>query len=64
MIPAIIAAGLFQGFSSLIGTMIGEGTIDGTLDSDTNICIDWEQFRLFAVFTGVNAAKNLKQRKP
>src|SRR5699024_4488981 len=29
MIPAIIAAGLFEGFSSLIGTMICEGTMDG-----------------------------------
>lgn len=60
MIPAIIAAGLFQGFSSLIGTMIGEGTIDGTF---------WESVRItfslignsflgyFAIFTGVNAAK-------
>ncbi|MCC5893911.1 MAG: PTS transporter subunit EIIC [Alkalibacterium sp.] len=60
MIPAIIAAGIFQGFSSLIGTMIGEGTISGDV---------WEGMRItfalignsflgyFAIFTGVNAAK-------
>lgn len=60
MIPAIIAAGIFQGFSSLIGTMMGEGTISGDV---------WEGIRLtfalignsflgyFAIFTGVNAAK-------
>ena len=60
MIPAIIAAGIFQGFSSLIGTMIGEGTISGDV---------WEGIRItfalignsflgyFAIFTGVNAAK-------
>lgn len=60
MIPAIIAAGIFQGFSSLLGTMIGEGTISGDV---------WEGMRItfalignsflgyFAIFTGVNAAK-------
>ncbi|TVP93655.1 PTS transporter subunit EIIC [Alkalibacterium sp.] len=60
MIPAIIAAGIFQGFSSLIGTMMGEGTISGDV---------WEGIRItfalignsflgyFAIFTGVNAAK-------
>lgn len=60
MIPAIIAAGIFQGFSSLLGTMIGEGTVSGDF---------WEGMRItfalignsflgyFAIFTGVNAAK-------
>ncbi|SDC35742.1 PTS system IIB component, Glc family /PTS system IIC component, Glc family [Pelagirhabdus alkalitolerans] len=60
MIPAIIAAGIFNGFSSLIGTMQGEGIIDGQF---------WETVRLlfaligtgflgyFAIFTGINAAK-------
>ena len=60
MIPAIIAAGLFQGFSSLLGTMIGEGTISGDM---------WEAIRItfalignsflgyFAIYTGVNSAK-------
>lgn len=60
MIPAIIAAGIFQGFSSLIGTMIGEGTISGDM---------WEGMRItfalignsflgyFAIYTGINAAK-------
>lgn len=60
MIPAIIAAGLFQGFSQLLGTMMSEGTINGDV---------WEGMRItfalignsflgyFAIFTGVNAAK-------
>lgn len=60
MIPAIIAAGLFQGFSSLLGTMIGEETISGDI---------WEAIRItfalignsflgyFAIYTGVNSAK-------
>jgi len=61
LIPAIIAAGIFNGFSSLIGTMISQGALS---DSAT-----WEFIRLvfsligtsffgyFAIFTGVNAAK-------
>ncbi|MBM7539883.1 PTS transporter subunit EIIC [Amphibacillus cookii] len=60
MIPAIIAAGIFNGFSSLIGTLQGEEVIDGQV---------WETIRLlfsligtgflgyFAIFTGINAAK-------
>ncbi len=60
MIPAIIAAGIFNGFGSLIGTLQGEGTLTGDF---------WEATRLlfsligtgflgyFAIFTGVNAAK-------
>ncbi|GAA0424159.1 MULTISPECIES: PTS transporter subunit EIIC [Virgibacillus] len=60
MIPAIIAAGIFNGFSSLIGTLQGEGTLTNDF---------WEAIRLlfsligtgflgyFAIFTGVNAAK-------
>lgn len=60
MIPAIIAAGIFQGFGSLLETMIGQGTISGDI---------WEGLRIifvlignsflgyFAIFTGVNAAK-------
>ena len=60
MIPAIIAAGLFQGFSSLIGTMIGEGTIDGAFwqATETFFALIGNSFLgYFAVFTGVNAAK-------
>ncbi|GGM28078.1 PTS system EIIBC component [Paraliobacillus quinghaiensis] len=60
MIPAIIAAGIFNGFSGLIGTLQGEGTLTSEF---------WEAARLlfsligtgflgyFAIFTGVNAAK-------
>ncbi|MFB1050339.1 PTS transporter subunit EIIC [Paraliobacillus sp. JSM ZJ581] len=60
MIPAIIAAGIFNGFSGLIGTLQGEGTLTGEF---------WEATRLlfsligtgflgyFAIFTGINAAK-------
>ncbi|WP_017470891.1 PTS transporter subunit EIIC [Amphibacillus jilinensis] len=60
MIPAIIAAGIFNGFSSLIGTLQGEEIVDGQV---------WETIRLlfsligtgflgyFAIFTGINAAK-------
>ncbi|EQB34687.1 MULTISPECIES: PTS transporter subunit EIIC [Virgibacillus] len=60
MIPAIIAAGIFNGFSSLIGTLQGEGTLTGDF---------WEATRLlfsligtgflgyFSIFTGINAAK-------
>src|SRR5699024_7727011 len=61
LIPAIIAAGIFNGFSSLIGTLQGNGNL-----ADTGV---WEFTRLlfaliggaflgyFAIYTGVNAAK-------
>ncbi|TQS75930.1 PTS glucose transporter subunit IIB [Ornithinibacillus gellani] len=60
MIPAIIAAGIFNGFSSLIGTLQGEGTLTAEF---------WEATRLlfaligtgflgyFSIFTGISAAK-------
>mgnify|MGYP002722008990 FL=1 len=60
MIPAIIAAGLFQGFSSLLGTMIAEGTVDGTFWNALQITfalIGNSFLGYFAIFTGVNAAK-------
>ncbi|SHE78984.1 PTS system, sucrose-specific IIC component [Atopostipes suicloacalis DSM 15692] len=63
MIPAIIAAGLFQGFSSLIGTMLGEGTINGAFweVTQTFFALIGNSFLgYFAVFTGVNAAKEFK----
>lgn len=62
LIPAIIAAGIFNGFSSLIGTMQQQGG----LPQDSQF---WEVTRLlfsligssflgyFAIFTGVNAAR-------
>lgn len=60
MIPAIIAAGLFNGFGSLIGQLITDGTISGPF---------WTMVKLFfglvgsgflgyfAVYTGINAAR-------
>ena len=63
MIPAIIAAGLFQGFSSLIGTMLGEETINGAFweVTQTFFALIGNSFLgYFAVFTGVNAAKEFK----
>lgn len=60
MIPAIIAAGLFQGFSSLLGTMLAEGTLDGTFWNALQITfalIGNSFLGYFAIFTGVNAAK-------
>jgi len=62
LIPAIIAAGIFNGFSSLIGTMQQQGTL-------SEVSQIWNLTRLvfsligtsflgyFAIFTGVNAAK-------
>lgn len=63
MIPAIIAAGLFQGFSSLIGTMITEETISGEFwqAMETFFALIGNSFLgYFAIFTGVNAAKEFK----
>lgn len=60
MIPAIIAAGIFQGFSSLLGTMLGEGTISGEFWDGMRITfalIGNSFLGYFAIFTGVNAAK-------
>ncbi|GEN50761.1 PTS transporter subunit EIIC [Alkalibacterium pelagium] len=60
MIPAIIAAGIFQGFSSLLGTMMGEGTISGEFWDGMRITfalIGNSFLGYFAIFTGVNAAK-------
>ncbi|WP_067841467.1 PTS transporter subunit EIIC [Amphibacillus sediminis] len=60
MIPAIIAAGIFNGFSSLIGTLQGEEVLSANF---------WEVIRLlfsligtgflgyFAIYTGINSAK-------
>lgn len=61
LIPAIIAAGIFNGFASLLGTLLSEGTLP-----DVNF---WKFLQTlfsligsaflgyFAIFTGVNAAK-------
>ncbi|MFO8069227.1 MAG: PTS transporter subunit EIIC [Alkalibacterium sp.] len=60
MIPAIIAAGIFQGFSSLLGQMIADGAVAGTFWEGTRITfalIGNSFLGYFAIFTGVNAAK-------
>lgn len=61
LIPAIIAAGIFNGFASLISTMQGQGALPVTKV--------WETIRLmfslignsflgyFAIYTGINSAK-------
>ncbi|MBS4455732.1 PTS transporter subunit EIIC [Tuanshanicoccus lijuaniae] len=63
LIPAIIAAGIFQGFGSLLGQLIKQGTLNGNF---------WEGMRIifaligtsflgyFAIYTGINAAKQFK----
>ncbi len=61
MIPAIIAAGIFRGFSDIIGTAIGEGTLADTdfwnLLQQSFALIGHAFLGYFAIFTGVNAAK-------
>ena len=60
MIPAIIAAGLFQGFSSLIGQMMVEEAIAGQFweATQTFFALIGNSFLgYFAIYTGVNAAK-------
>ncbi|WP_353893104.1 PTS transporter subunit EIIC [Proteinivorax hydrogeniformans] len=61
MIPAIIAAGIFNGFAGLIGTMIGEGTIPDTqawnLTQTVFALIGHSFLGYFAIFTGINSAK-------
>lgn len=60
LIPAIIAAGIFQGLGSLLGQLISQGALVGNV---------WEGLRIifsligtsflgyFAIYTGINAAK-------
>ncbi|OJF97148.1 PTS transporter subunit EIIC [Alkalibacterium sp. 20] len=60
MIPAIIAAGIFQGFSSLLGQMMADGVVAGDFWEGTRITfalIGNSFLGYFAIFTGVNAAK-------
>lgn len=60
MIPAIIAAGIFQGFSSLLGQLIADGVVAGTFWEGARITfalIGNSFLGYFAIFTGVNAAK-------
>lgn len=60
MIPAIIAAGIFQGFSSLLGQMIADEIVSGNFFEGARITfalIGNSFLGYFAIFTGVNAAK-------
>lgn len=60
MIPAIIAAGLFNGFASLIGQMLSDGTISGDIWSMIQLLFSLfgsAFLSYFAIFTGVQAAK-------
>lgn len=63
MIPAIIAAGLFQGFSGLIGTLIAEKTLTADFWQviQTFFALIGNSFLgYFVIFTGVNAAREFK----
>lgn len=60
MIPAIIAAGIFQGFGTLLSQLIESGVIAGTtweVIQITFTLIGNSFLGYFAIFTGVNAAK-------
>ena len=60
MIPAIIAAGLFNGFGSLIGQLIADGNISGQFWTMTQLffnLIGSAFLGYFAIYTGINAAK-------
>lgn len=60
LIPAIIAAGLFNGFGSLLGQLSSDGVISGQFWEMTILLfklIGGAFYGYFAVFTGVNAAK-------
>ncbi|MDN6161927.1 MAG: PTS transporter subunit EIIC [Atopostipes sp.] len=60
MIPAIIAAGIFQGFASLLEQMIEDGNIAGTFAEGsqlTFLLIGNAFLGYFAIYTGINAAK-------
>ncbi|KAB3531586.1 PTS transporter subunit EIIC [Alkaliphilus serpentinus] len=61
LLPAIIAAGIFNGFSSLIGTMQGQGALPASQAWDTIrlifSLIGTSFLGYFAIYTGINAAK-------
>lgn len=61
LIPAIIAAGIFNGFSSLISTLISNGNLPNTnfwVFLQTLFSLIGSAFlSYFAIFTGINAAK-------
>lgn len=60
LIPAIIAAGIFNGFGNLIGTLIGQEVISGDVWNFIRLIfllIGSSFLAYLAIFTGVNAAK-------
>lgn len=60
LLPAIIAAGLFNGLGSLIGTLIDNGTLAGDFWSVTQLLFNLTGTAFlgyFAIYTGINAAK-------
>lgn len=60
LIPAIIAAGIFQGFGSLLNQLISQGTLSGDVWNGIRIIfslIGTSFLSYFAIFTGINAAK-------
>lgn len=60
MIPAIIAAGLFNGFGSLIGQLLAEGTLSGSFWTITQLLfglIGSAFLAWFAIYTGISAAQ-------
>lgn len=60
MIPAIIAAGLFSGLSTLIGQLIAQEVVAGNFWEGTRILfslLGTSFLGYFAIYTGVNSAK-------
>lgn len=60
MIPAIIAAGLFNGFASLINQLMADGTIAGGFWEMTSLLFSLfgaSFLSYFAIYTGVRAAR-------
>lgn len=60
IIPAIIAAGIFQGFGSLLSQLLAQGTLSGNFWTGTQLLfslIGTSFLGYFAIYTGINAAK-------
>lgn len=60
LIPAIIAAGIFNGLASLVSTLITNGTLAGNFWTATQLVfslIGTGFLGYFAIYTGINAAK-------
>lgn len=60
LLPAIIAAGIFNGLGSLLSTLLSKGTLAGTFWTATQLLfslIGTGFLGYFAIYTGINAAK-------